>query len=125
MTSGGYAQAYRTSLEDPAAFWGEAAKSVSWIRKPQRILDDDNPPIYRWYPGARLNVCYNALDRHIIEGRADQAALIYDSPVTGAKRTYTYAELLDLTARFAGGLQACGVTKGDTVLIYMPMVPEA
>jgi propionyl-CoA synthetase len=125
MTSGGYARAYQASLEDPAAFWGNAAKSVTWIRKPQRILDDDNAPIYRWYPGARLNVCYNALDRHIIEGRADQAALIYDSPVTGAKRTYTYAELLDLTARFAGGLQACGVTKGDTVLIYMPMVPEA
>ena len=125
MTSGGYAQAYQASLEDPAAFWGNAAKSVTWIKKPQRILDDDNAPIYRWYPGARLNVCYNALDRHIIEGRADQAALIYDSPVTGAKRSYTYAELLDLTARFAGGLQACGVTKGDTVLIYMPMVPEA
>ncbi|GAB3252925.1 propionyl-CoA synthetase [Kineosporia babensis] len=122
---GGYADAYRRSLEDPAAFWADAAKGVSWIRKPKQILDESNPPIYRWYPGARLNVCYNALDRHIIEGRADQDALIYDSPVTGTKRRYTYAELLDLTARFAGGLEALGVTKGDTVLIYMPMVPEA
>ncbi|GLY30203.1 propionyl-CoA synthetase [Kineosporia sp. NBRC 101731] len=123
MTS--YAGEYRKSLDDPAAFWGEAARSISWNRKPRQILDEENAPIYRWFPGARLNTCYNALDRHVVAGRADQAALIYDSPVTGTKRTYTYAELLDLTARFAGGLEACGVTKGDTVLIYMPMVPEA
>ncbi|GAB6897478.1 propionyl-CoA synthetase [Kineosporia succinea] len=123
MTS--YAGEYRRSLDDPAAFWGDAARSVNWIRRPKQILDDTNPPLYRWYPGARLNTCYNALDRHIIAGRAEQAALIYDSPVTGTKRTYSYAELLDLVARFAGGLEACGVGKGDTVLIYMPMVPEA
>ncbi|GAA3596361.1 propionyl-CoA synthetase [Kineosporia mesophila] len=123
MTS--YAGEYRKSLDDPAAFWGEAARAISWNRKPRQVLDEENAPIYRWFPGARLNTCYNALDRHVVAGRADQAALIYDSPVTGTKRTYTYAELLDLTARFAGGLEACGVTKGDTVLIYMPMVPEA
>ncbi len=109
----------------PAGFWADAAREVAWIRKPKQILDEGSPPVYRWYPGARLNVCYNALDRHIIEGRAEQDALIYDSPVTGTQRRYTYAELLDLTARFAGGLEACGVTKGDTVLIYLPMIPEA
>ncbi|MBT0773937.1 propionyl-CoA synthetase [Kineosporia sp. J2-2] len=127
MTSGqgGYAGAYRQSLEDPAAFWGEAARSIHWIRRPQQVLDDSRAPIHRWFPGARMNTCYNALDRHVVAGRAEQTALIHDSPVTGTKRAYSYAQLLDLTARFAGGLEALGVTKGDTVLIYMPMVPEA
>jgi propionyl-CoA synthetase len=89
------------------------------------VLDDDNPPFYRWFPDGQLNTCANALDRHVADGRADQPALIYDSPVTGSQRTYTYGELLDQTARFAGVLRGLGVAKGDTVVLYMPMIPEA
>ena len=122
---GPYAQAYRRSLEDPAGFWGEAAAGVDWIRAPQRVLDDDTPPFYRWYPDGVLNTCYNALDRHVVGGRADQPALVYDSPVTSTVRTYSYADLLELVARFAGVLRALGVEEGDRVVIYMPMVPEA
>ena len=122
-------QAYRDtvarSLADPRAFWAEAAELVDWIRRPAEVLDESNPPFYRWFPGGRLNVCYNALDRHVVHGRADQTALIYDSPVTGTTRSYTYAELLDLVARFAGVLRDLGVQKGDRVVIYLPMVPEA
>jgi propionyl-CoA synthetase len=123
--SGAYAGAYRRSIEDPNGFWGEAAEAIDWIKPPQRILDDANPPFYRWFAGGVLNTCYNALDRHVVNGRADQPALIYDSPVTGSKRTYTYAELLDQVARFAGALRGLGVVKGDRVVIYLPMVPEA
>jgi propionyl-CoA synthetase len=123
--TGAYARAHQRSLEDPDGFWGEAAAGVTWIRKPKRVLDAERPPFYRWFPDATLNTCFNALDRHVIAGRADQAAVIYDSPVTGTTRTYTYAELLDLVGRFAGVLRELGVTKGDRVIIYMPMVPEA
>jgi propionyl-CoA synthetase len=98
---------------------------VTWIREPKRILDESNPPFYRWFPDAELNTCANALDRHVDQGRGEQAALIYDSPVTGTKRTYTYRDLLDETARFAGVLRSLGVGKGDRVVIYMPMIPEA
>jgi propionyl-CoA synthetase len=113
------------SIHDPTTFWGEAAEAVTWTRKPQAILDDSNPPFYRWFPDGELNTCANALDRHVDGGRGDQAALIYDSPVTGSKRIYTYDELLDQTARFAGALRALGVARGDRVVIYMPMIPEA
>ena len=123
--TGAYAEAYRRSLEDPAGFWGDAASAVDWIMTPRRVLDDDTPPFYRWFTGGVLNTCYNAVDRHVIGGRADQAALIYDSPVTGSIRTYTYAELLELVARFAGVLRALGVEQGDRVVVYMPMIPEA
>jgi propionyl-CoA synthetase len=122
---GAYARAYRRSLEDPHGFWGEAATAVDWISTPRRVLDDDTPPFYRWFPDGVLNTCYNALDRHVVGGRAEQAALVYDSPVTGTVRSYTYAELLELVARFAGVLRALGVEPGDRVVIYMPMVPEA
>lgn len=121
---GGYREIFQTSLGDPAAFWAQAAKALSWTREPGRILDDDNPPFYRWFPDAELNTCFNALDRHI-EARGDQPALIYDSPVTGTKRSYTYRELLDQTARFAGVLRRLGVEKGHRVVLYMPMIPEA
>jgi propionyl-CoA synthetase len=123
--TGAYAAAYRRSLEDPDGFWGEAAAGVDWITPPTVVLDADTPPFYRWYPDGVLNTCYNALDRHVVAGRADQRALIYDSPVTGTVRTYTYAELLELVARFAGALRDLGVGPGDRVVIYMPMVPEA
>ena len=121
----GYRELFDASIEDSRAFWADAAKAVTWTREPQQILDDTNPPFYRWFPDGELNTCANALDRHVDQGRGDQPALIYDSPVTGTKRTYTYRELLDETARFAGVLRSLGVEKGDRVVIYMPMVPEA
>ena len=122
---GAYAAAYERSISDPAGFWGEAAKGIDWIRFPERVLDDDAKPFYRWFRGGVLNTAYNALDRHVIAGRGDQPAIHYDSPVTDSKRTLTYAELLDQVARFAGVLRSLGVEKGDRVVIYLPMVPEA
>ncbi len=113
------------SLADPEAFWLAAAEGIDWVNRPRRALDDDTPPFYRWFPGGRLNVCFNALDRHVIHGRADQVALIYDSPMTGTQRRWTYAELLDQVARFAGVLRDLGVRQGDRVVIYLPMIPEA
>jgi len=123
--NGAYATAYRRSIEDPAGFWGEAAAGIDWIKAPERVLDDDTPPFYRWFSGGVLNTCFNAIDRHVVRGRADQPAIVYDSPVTGSQRTITYAQLLDQVARFAGVLRALGVEKGDRVVVYMPMVPEA
>ncbi|QZT61868.1 propionyl-CoA synthetase [Mycolicibacterium austroafricanum] len=121
----GYRDLFDSSINDPVAFWGAAADAVTWTRRPGRILDDSNPPFYRWFPDAELNTCANALDRHLDAGRGEQPALIYDSAVTDTKRTYTYAELLEATARFAGALRKLGVGKGDRVVIYMPMIPEA
>lgn len=112
-------------MADPEGFWLDAASAVHWFKKPTQALDDTNPPFYRWYPGAQTNICYNALDRHVIEGRADQTALIYDSPVTEVRCSYSYAELLDLVGRAAGVLKALGVGKGDRVVVYLPMIPEA
>ena len=120
-----YRELFDASLQNPTAFWAEAARAVTWTRAPQRILDDSAAPFYRWFPDGELNTCANALDRHVDGGRADQPALIYDSPVTGSQRTYTYRELLDETARFAGALRGLGVATGDRVVIYLPMVPEA
>ena len=120
-----YRDLFDASITDPAAFWAEAATTVTWSQPPRRILDDDNPPFYRWFPDAELNTCANALDRHVNGGRADQPALIYDSALTDASRTYTYGELLDHTARMAGALRDLGVGKGDRVVIYLPMIPEA
>ncbi|WP_151525250.1 acetate--CoA ligase [Serinicoccus kebangsaanensis] len=113
------------SLSHPEGFWAEAARLVDWIHRPTQVLDDAEPPFYRWFADGRLNVCYNALDRHVVHGRADQTALIHDSPVTGTVQRFTYAELLDLVARFAGVLRDLGVGKGDRVVVYLPMVPEA
>ncbi len=125
MSNGAYAAAYQQSISDPDAFWGEAAKAIEWTTPPAQVLDASNPPFYRWFTGGRLNTCFNALDRHVRDGRGDQDALIYDSPVTGTKARYTYAELLDRVSRFAGALASLGVEKGDRVVVYMPMVPEA
>jgi propionyl-CoA synthetase len=121
----GYAAAYQRSIDDPRSFWADAAGRIDWVRRPEQVLDDANPPYYRWFPDGTLNTCFNALDRHVVAGRADQAALVYDSPVTGTTRSYSYAELLDLVARFGGVLRDLGVGPGDRVVIYMPMVPEA
>ena len=122
---GRYEEAYRRSLDDPEDFWGEAAGLIDWVHPPERILDDSNTPFYRWFVGGELNTCHNALDRHVDGGRADQLALVYDSPVTERSQTFTYRELRDAVARFAGVLRGLGVGKGDRVVIYMPMVPEA
>ncbi len=120
-----YEETFARSLSDPEGFWAEAAADISWIGKWDRVLDASNPPFYRWFVGGTLNTCYNAVDRHVDEGRGEQAALIYDSPVTGVVERYSYSALQDAVARFAGVLAAQGVTKGDRVIIYMPMVPEA
>lgn len=120
-----YQRAYEQSLTDPAGFWGEAAKLVKWDKTPKIILDDSNVPLYRWFSDGMLNTCYNALDRHVIDGRADQPAVIHESAITGKSAILTYAQMLEKTARFAGALRMAGVEKGDRVVIYMPMVPEA
>jgi propionyl-CoA synthetase len=120
-----YAETFRRSIDDPDGFWMEQADLVDWFTRPTRALDDSTPPLYRWYPDGVLNTCYNALDRHVVAGRGEQPALVYDSGVTGARETFTYARLLERVAGFAGGLRALGVGKGDRVLIYMPMVPQA
>ncbi len=122
---GPQAAAHRRSIEHPDEFWGEAAAGIDWVERYDRVLDDSNPPFYRWFTGGVLNTCHNALDRHVAGGRADQAALVYDSPVTGTLRTYTYRELRDEVAVLAGALRSLGVEHGDRVVIYMPMVPEA
>ncbi len=122
---GGYRDAYRRSLDDPEAFWSAAARAIDWTHQPEQILDRSAAPLYRWYPDGQLNVCHNALDRHVDAGRGDDDALIYDSPVTDTIRIYSYRELRDEVALAAGMLSGLGVGKGDRVLIYMAMVPEA
>ncbi len=119
-----YQTVYERSLGDAEAFWGEAAELIDWDVAPQRVLDDSRPPFYRWFPDGVLNTCHNALDRHVIGGRADQVALVYDSPVTDTIRSFTFRELRDEVAIVAGALSGLGVKKGDRVIIYMPMVPE-
>jgi propionyl-CoA synthetase len=122
---GAYGLLHARSLDDPEGFWGEAAQALDWSVPPPRAVDPSDPARPRWFAGGRLNTCHNAVDRHVAAGFGDRAALIYDSPVTGATRTLTYAELLDQVARFAGVLAGLGVERGDRVLVYLPMVPEA
>ncbi len=120
-----YEENYEKSLKDPEGFWGKAAEDCFWYKKWDKVLDDTNKPFYRWFTGGVTNTCYNALDIHIERGRGERIAMIYDSPVTNTIRKYTYTELRDLTAKFAGVLKDQGVVKGDRVIIYMPMIPEA
>ncbi|MEM7121649.1 MAG: propionyl-CoA synthetase [Pseudomonadota bacterium] len=120
-----YDEAYRRSMEDPEGFWGELAADIDWTKPWDRVLDDDKPPFYHWFDGAETNTCFNAVDRHVNAGRGDQRALIYDSPITGVVKTWTFSELKDAVALMAGVLKANGVEKGDRVLIYMPAVPQA
>ncbi len=119
-----YDDAYRLSLEDRDGFWSEAAKNIQWEKKWDKVLDDSKKPFYRWFAGGRLNTCYNAIDYHVENGRGDQVAIIYDSPVTGTVRKITYKEFLHEVSLNAGMLKNLGVTKGDRVIIYMPMIPE-
>ncbi|MBL4874352.1 MAG: propionyl-CoA synthetase [Rhodobacteraceae bacterium] len=120
-----YKSVYDGWKTDPEAFWMEAAEAISWTKKPTYALDSSNAPLYEWFTDGEANTCYNALDRHVEAGRGDQTAIIYDSPITGVKRKISYAELTDQVALLAGALKAKGIGKGDRVLIYMPMVPEA
>ena len=120
-----YEEVYRQSIDDPEQFWGKAAKTVHWYRTWDQVLNTSNPPFYTWFEGGMVNTCYNALDRHVEDGRGSQTALIYDSPVTSTVRKYTYRKLRDIVAKCAGGLVESGVGKGDRVVIYMPMIPEA
>ena len=120
-----YQQEYQASIEDPEAFWAEKANLVPWYKKPQNILSIDEHGIHRWFADGEMNTCYMALDHHVENGRGDQTALIYDSPVTDQKKTFSYAELRDEVALCAGMLQMQGVAKGDRVVIYLPMIPEA
>jgi propionyl-CoA synthetase len=120
-----YDEQYARATRDPEGFWAAAAEDLYWDKRWDRVFDDSRPPYYRWFPGGMLNTCYNALDLHVDRGRGKQVALVYDSPVTGTVKGFTYAALRDEVARFAGALRRQGVDRGDRVVIYMPMVPEA
>ncbi|MEL6961538.1 MAG: AMP-binding protein, partial [Pseudomonadota bacterium] len=119
-----YAEVYKSWQDDPESFWMKQAEAIDWIKLPSKALDDSNPPFYRWFPDGECNTCWNAVDRHVEGGRGDQTAIIYDSPVTNTKRSISYRELKELTAKLAGALKARGINKGDRVIIYMPMIPE-
>ncbi len=125
MPNQSFEEVYQRSIDDPHGFWRQVAEDVHWDKVPDTILDDSNAPFYKWYPDGEINACYNALDLHVESGRADQNALIYDSPVTGQVRKYTFRELRDEVAKVAGALAARGVGKGDRVVVYMPMIPES
>jgi len=120
-----YQETYEESISDPDNFWGKAAQEIVWHKKYSSVLDDTNKPFYRWFPDGELNTCYNAVDYHVENGRAEQVAIIYDSPVTGTCQKITYKELLDRVSKLAGALTTQGVSRGDRVIIYMPMIPEA
>ncbi len=124
-TTGSFEAVVAKQLDDPEQFWLDAAQAVDWDQYPTAALDDSDAPLYRWFPDARLNTCFNALDRHVLAGRGDTTALIYDSPVVGKTKKYSYATLLDKVARFAGVLADAGVGVGDRVVIYLPMIPQA
>ncbi|MDP6567050.1 MAG: propionyl-CoA synthetase [Alphaproteobacteria bacterium] len=119
-----YDDVYAAWRNDPQAFWAEAAEEIHWTRRWDRVLDNDRPPFYRWFAGAETNTCYNAVDRHVEAGRGEQAAIIYDSPVTDTIRSISYSDLQAQVARCAGMLRGLGVERGDRVIIYMPMIPE-
>jgi propionyl-CoA synthetase len=125
VSAGPYQEAFESAAMRPDDFWLAAAEAIDWTVRPTRALDDSAAPFYRWFPDGRLNTCYNALDRHVEAGHGTRTALIYDSAMTGVQQSFTYAELLDHVARFAGVLLARGITVGDRVVVYMPMIPEA
>jgi propionyl-CoA synthetase len=121
----GYAEVYQAAKSDPESFWLEQSKAIDWVDAPKRALFEKGNSLYEWFADAKVNGCYNAVDRHVENGRADQVAIIHDSPITGTIEKITYAQLQTRVAGLAGALVAQGVTKGDRVIIYMPMVPEA
>jgi len=120
-----YQSAYRESITNPGKFWAEAAKEVHWYKPYEKVFDDSRPHFCRWFPGGELNTCYNAVDYHVNNGRGGQTAIIYDSPLTNTITKISYQELRDYVSRFGGLLLSRGIEKGDRVIIYMPMIPEA
>ena len=120
-----FEDAYQLARSNPSAFWAKAAQDIEWVRRPRMVINETDPMRPSWFPGGMLNTCFNAVDLHVLAGRGDQAALVYDSPMTETVRSYTYNQLKDEVSRLAGALQSLGVESGDRVLIYMPMVPEA
>jgi propionyl-CoA synthetase len=125
MSAGPYQDAFEAAAKKPDGFWLEAANAIDWTTRPTRALDDSAAPFYRWFPDGQLNTCYNAVDRHVEAGAGKRTALIYDSAMIGVQQSFTYTELLDHVSRFAGVLVARGITAGDRVVVYMPMIPEA
>ena len=122
---GSYKKIYQCWKEDHLKFWKKQSEGIDWKKKPIKILDDSNQPFYKWFPDGRLNTCYNAIDRHVLSGRGNQTAIIYDSPVTNVKKQISYNQLQRQTIQFSGALNKLGISKGDRVIIYMPMIPEA
>ena len=120
-----YEEIYQKSIQNREDFWKEISENIFWYKKPSKILNTNNPPFYKWFEDGVTNTCYNALDLHIDEGRGDKLAIIYDSPITGTKKNITYNELREKVALFGGALKNLGINKGDRVIIYMPMIPEA
>ena len=120
-----FKEIYEKSIKNPEDFWKSLSDDIFWFKKPTKILNSSNPPFYKWYEDGKTNTCYNALDLHVENGLGDNTALIYDSPITGNKAKYTFNELKSRVSKFAGALKNQGVEKGDRVVIYMPMVPEA
>ena len=125
VTDTSYEAARARALADPAGYWADAARAVEWFSPPDRVLDDTDPPYYRWFAGATCNTCHNAVDRHVAQGRGAQPAIIHDSAMTGTQTVLSFADLKARVAAVAGGLAELGVGKGDRVLVYMPMIPEA
>jgi propionyl-CoA synthetase len=120
-----YKETYQNSINNKEKFWKDVSDDIFWYKKPTKILNSDNPPFYKWFEDGVTNTCYNALDLHIDNGRGDKLAIIYDSPITGIQKKITYSELRNEVALFAGALKKQGINKGDRVIIYMPMIPQA
>ena len=120
-----YKEIYENSIKNREKFWQEISEDIFWYKKPAKILNSENPPFYKWFEDGVTNTCYNALDHHINQGRGEKLAIIYDSPITGTKKNYTYKNLKDQVALFSGALKKQGIKKGDRIIIYMPMIPEA
>jgi len=116
-----YKDIYESWKKNPLQFWDQQSNDIDWIRKPKRILDDENIPFYKWFPDGVLNTCFNAIDRHVIDGRGEQDAIIYDSPITNVKQKISYSQLLFRVSQFSGALRKQGVEKSDRVIIYMPI----
>ena len=120
-----YQDIYQRSIQKPEVFWSEIADDIFWYKKPTKILNSDNPPFYKWFQDGITNSCYNAVDLHVEKGKGEKTAIIYDSPITNSQKKINYSELKNQVSIFAGALVNQGVKKGDRVIIYMPMIPEA
>ena len=120
-----YQEIYKHSIQNAESFWSDVAKDIFWYKKPSKILNSDNPPFYKWFQDGITNTCYNAVDLHVKNGKGKKTAIIYDSPITNSQKKITYDQLKDQVSVFAGALVNQGIKKGDRVIIYMPMIPEA